>query len=175
MRGTRCRSTAAALLVPAVLCLAVASAAKEFLTPREIEKIQEAQEIDKRAKIYVEAAALRLKSAEERLSGKESEPGDPLEFFTVEDMLDGYYQIVRAVMFNVDDAFQKPGTDKGQLRKALKTLQEGTKKAEQDLQVLKKLAEEKRREQVWNLARQALDITLGAREGAESGLAQIKE
>ena len=75
------------------------SLAKEFLTPDEIFKIQEAQEVEKRIKIYMDAAALRLKTAEERLQGKESVAGDPLEFFTVQEMLDGYNRIIRSVMF----------------------------------------------------------------------------
>ncbi len=68
---------------------------KEFLTPDEIEKIQDAQEVDARVKIYLQAASLRLKTAMDRMSGKESAPGDPLEFFSVEDMLDGYYRILQ--------------------------------------------------------------------------------
>ncbi len=171
----RIRCIALALGVLSTLLPAAVPETKEFLTPKEIEKIQEAQEIDKRAKIYAEAAALRLKTAEDRLSGKESEPGDPFEFFTIEEMLDGYCRILRSLMFNLDDAFQKPAADKGKLRKALETLESGTKKAEKDLQVLKHLTEEKRLEEAWNLVGQALDITRGAREGAESGLARIKD
>ncbi len=64
---------------------------KEYLTQDEITKIQDAQEIDQRTKLYMQAAALRLKVAEERLNGKESVPEDPMEFFSVEDMLEGYY------------------------------------------------------------------------------------
>jgi len=79
-------------------------ATREYLTPDEITKIQDAQEIDLRIKIYLQAGALRLKAAEERLNGKESAPGEPLEFYSVEEMLDGYYQIVRSVMINLDDA-----------------------------------------------------------------------
>jgi hypothetical protein len=148
---------------------------REFLTPKEIQQIQDAQEIDARVKIYLEAAALRLKTAEERLTGKESEPGDPLEFHTVEDMLDAYYRCIRSVMINLDDAVQKPRTDPDRLKKALKNLQGSTEKAQKDLALLKKLAEEKRIEKAWNLVNQALDITQGARDGAELGLSRFKD
>ncbi len=147
------------------------AAFKEYLTPEEITKIQDEQEIDRRTKIYLEAAALRLKVAEERLWGKESAAGDPMEFYSVEDMLEGYYQILRSVMINLDDAYQKPHVDRGKVAKALKSLRGSTGKALQDLEVLKKVAEEKKLETVWNLTEQALDITRGAREGAEFGLA----
>jgi len=148
---------------------------KEFLTPKEIEKIQDNQEIEKRVPIYLEAAALRLQVAQERLTGKESEPGDPLEFFTVEDMLDGYYAILRSVMMNLDDAVQRPGADSGKLGKALKELKSQTEMAGKELDVLRKLAEEKRLEGVWNAVNRALDITEGAHQGAEEGLSRYGE
>jgi hypothetical protein len=145
---------------------------KEFLTPKEIEKIQDAQEIDQRVKIYLDAAALRLRTAEERLGGKESEPGDPLELFSVEEMVDGYYRILKSVMLNLDDAYQKRDTDKNMLGKALKNLRDSTEWAEKVLLALKKSAEEKRNEELWNLVNQSIDISKGAHEGAELGLSK---
>ena len=143
---------------------------KEYLTQDEITKIQDAQEIDLRTKLYMQAAALRLKAAEERLNGKESAPGDPMEFFSVEDMLEGYYQIMRSVMINLDDAYQKPGDDRARIGKALKNLKESTDRALKDLEIIKAIAEEKKLEDVWNLTNRALDIARGAQEGAEVGL-----
>jgi len=154
--------------------LAVSLPQKEFLTPKEIEKIQDAQEIEERIKIYLEAARLRLNTAEERLSGKESLEGDPFEFYTVEDMLDGYYRILRSVMFNLDDAAQKSNADRDKITKALKNLKETTEKGAKQLAGLKKTAEEKKLEKVWNLVNQAIDINNGAREGAEIALQKDK-
>ena len=161
------------LIFVASLCVTGVRAApqKEFLTPKEIEKIQDAQEIDKRVKIYMEAAELRLNSAQERLNGKESEEGDPLEFYTVEDMLDGYYRILRSVMLNIDDASQKPGNDPAKVTKALRSLKDTTERAIKQLDALKKTAEDKKLEKVWNLTNQAIDINKGAREGATMALA----
>jgi len=155
-----------------VLTALEASPEKEYLTDKEIAKIQDAQEIDERVKIYMEAAALRLKTAEDRLAGKEIPEGDPLEFFTTEDMLDGYYRILRSVMFNLDDVFQKPGPRWERLGKALKTLKGATSSADKELKILKKMAEEKQKEELWNLVNQAIDITHGAYEGAEYGLSK---
>ncbi len=156
-------SAASVLLVPA----------KEFLTEQEIAKIQEATDIDKRVKIYLEAAALRLKTVEDRLYGRESPAGDPLEFFSIEDMLDGYYRIIRSVMFNVDDAFQNATVDRAKLNKALKVLKDSTEKATKDLIILKKIAEEKKKEEAWDLIQRAQEITEGAHDGAETGLARF--
>jgi DNA primase catalytic subunit len=158
--------------VPALsMFLTVAYAQKEFLTPAEIEKIQDAQEIEKRIKIYLDASQLRLRAAEERLSGQEAAEGDPLEFFTVEDMLDGYFQILKSVMLNLDDAAQKKVIDQEKLTKALKNLKDTTEKATRQLDALKKMAEEKKLEKVWNLTNRAIDINKGAKEGAEIALA----
>lgn len=149
--------------------------AKEFLTPEEITKVQEAREVDRRVKIYLEAAALRLKTAEDRFNGRESAPGDPLEFFSVAEMLEGYYRILRSVMFNMDEAVQSPATDRSKLGKALKDLKARTERAAKDLEILKKLAEEKQQEEIWNLVNRAIEITDGAHDGAQLGLSRLPE
>jgi len=148
------------------------SLSKEFLTDKEIEKIQEAQGIADRVKIYLEAAALRLKAAQDRLQGLEPKTGDPLELFAPEEMLDGYYRILGSVMLNVDDAFQKPGPNQQKVVAALKSLKKSTEKALGDLEILKKIAEEKRKEELWNLVNKSIDITNAAHEGAEFGLSK---
>lgn len=161
----------------AMLGLILASGArggqrKEFLTPDEIEKIQDAQEIEARVKIYLQAASLRLKTAMDRLSGKESAPGDPLEFFSVEDMLDGYYQILHSVMLNLDAAVQNPLGDQKKFEAALKNLKTVTEASLPRLQALKKLSEDQQREQAWKLIGNAIEITNGAHEGAAKALAR---
>jgi len=148
------------------------SSGREFLTDKEIEKIQDAQEIDLRVKIYLEAAALRLQTAEERLNGKESEEGDPMEFYAPEDLLDNYYRIIRSVMINLDDAFQKAAGNRDRVVKALKNLNESTEKSLKRLAVLKRIAEERKREDLWNQVNQAIEVTNGARAGAELGLSR---
>jgi hypothetical protein len=149
--------------------------AREFLTDKEIERIQDAQRIDERVKIYMEAAELRLKTAEERLMGKEPTEGDPLEFFSPEDLLDAYYRILKSVMFNLDDAAQTPGNDLSYVKGALKTLKKTTENAAKELGVLKRIAEEQKKENLWNLVNKAMDITDGSHEGAEYGLSKESE
>ncbi len=145
---------------------------KEYLTAKEIEQIQDNQEIDKRTKIYLDAAALRLKTAEERLNGKEAETGDPMEFFSVEEMLDGYYKILNSVMVNLDSAAQNSGIDPAMVHKALKDLKSSTERGTKDLAVLKKIAEDQKKEELWNLVNQSIEITNGAHEGATAALAK---
>jgi len=166
------------LFLSALTCifavLAVSGSPKrEFLTEKEIELIQESYEIDVRVKRYLDFAAARLKVAEERLSGKESEPGDPFEFFSPEDMLTGYYRILESVMLNLEDAYQKNDTlERGKVQRALKTLKVAMERALKQLEILKTIAEEKNKEEFWNLVNKAIDISKGALEGAESGISK---
>ena len=75
--------------------------------------------------------------------GEETEPGDPLEFFTPEDMLDGYYRILNSVMLNLEDANEKPRPDSDGIRKALKELRKRAEKFLPQLELLQKIAEER--------------------------------
>lgn len=171
--AARPRTRLAVLFAVVGLAAGPAGPAKEFLTPAEITKIQDAPEVDKRIKVYLDAAALRLKTAEERCRGKESEPGDPLELFRPEDMVEGYVHILRSVMFTLDEAAERP-KDPARLVKALKNLRESTERDLKSLAILKTLAEEKHREELWNLLNRALEIADGARDGAETGLARFQ-
>lgn len=162
-----------ALATCAILALAQTGNAKEFLTDEEIKKIREAQEINRRVRIYMEAAEFRLKTVQERLSGVESVEGDPLEFFTPEEMVDGYYSIVRSVMLNLDGAYQEPAPDLNKIKSGLNTLKKSTEKAGRQLEMLKRTAEDQRKEELWNLVNKAQDITQGAHEGAVYGLEEI--
>lgn len=164
-----------ALVTGALLAITQNSIAREFLTDEEIKKIQEAQEISRRVRIYMEAAEFRLKAAQERLSGVESVEGDPLEFFTPEEMVDGYYSILKSVMLNLDGAYQEPAPDLNKIKGGLKSLRKATEKAGKQLEILRRIAEEKRKEELWNLVNKAMDITEGAHEGAVYGLEKLSD
>jgi hypothetical protein len=146
---------------------------KEFLTGEEVAAVRNAQEIDERVKVYMQAAALRLKSAEDRIKGIESAEGDPLEFFSTEDMLDGYYRIIDSVMMNLDAAYQDPQSDQARIRKALVLLKAETEKTGKSLEALKSMAEKMNKEGLWNLANKAIEITESVREGADYGLSKL--
>jgi hypothetical protein len=156
----------------AFACALPASPEKEFLTNKEITAIQDSQAIDMRLVLYMDAAKLRLKTAEDRLVGTEAQEGDPLEFFTPEDMLDGYCRILKSVMTNLDASYQRGVPEREKVHRALKTLKGATETMGKELDILKKLAEEKKREELWNLVNRAIEITQGAHEGAEYGLSK---
>jgi hypothetical protein len=164
------------LLLPLIACFciipdAAASSTKEYLTPKEIELIQTSQEIQIRVKHYLSFADARLRAAEERLSGKDSDEGDPLEFFTPEEMVDGYYRIINSVMMNLDDAFRKSDAlGQKKVFSGLKALRSATESSAKELEILKKIAEEQKKEELWTIVNKAIDITNGAHEGAVEGL-----
>jgi len=148
------------------------SEAKDFLTDAEITVIQENQEIHLRVKFYLQFAELRLKTAEDKLNGIEPAAGDPFELLTPEELLDAYYRILRSVMINLDDAHSHADSRaEPKIRQALKTLKGSSEKALVQLDILKRIAEEKKKEELWDLVNQAIDVTKGAREGAETALA----
>jgi hypothetical protein len=160
------------IILTGAACMIPASPEKEFLTNKEITAIQENQAIDARVAIYIIAAKLRLKTAEDRLTGKESSEGDPLEFFTPEDMLDGYCGILKSVMTNLDAAYKQGIREREKVQRALKTLKGAADTMSKELEVLTKLAKEKKKEEFGNLVNRAMDTTREAHEGAEYGLAQ---
>ena len=150
--------------------------ARDFLTEKEITKMQNTQDIDKRTGIYMGAASLRLRTALERFDGKDSEPGDDLEFYSFQDMLEDYYKIMDRIMLVVGDAFESPRSRENiNIKKALQTLKSESSGNLKRLAELMKLAEEKQNEELWNRVNSAIDITRGVLDGAEEGLSILAE
>ena len=92
-RGYKEMKRAVLSLIAAILLTGTATTAfgnrdGEFLTEAEIKAIRKNQKIDPRVKLYLRYALLRLTSAQARMAGQETLPGDPLEYLTPEDMLD---------------------------------------------------------------------------------------
>jgi hypothetical protein len=166
------------LLIPIILAsLSVATMpvavfcfpGKEPLTPTEIIQVQENKNIDIRVRLYMDAAFRRLKTAEERLAGKEPEEGDPFELYTAEEFIDAYCQIFKTVMINLDAIAEQPHTRENP-GKALKVLKEGSEKNGKELEILKRYAEDQKKEQLWNAVNRAIEMTADAKSGAEFGL-----
>ena len=159
-----------AILIFGAFSAAFASPVRDFLTEEEIDAIQRNQKIDPRVKLYLKAASARMTSAEARLAGQETEPGDPLEYYTPEDMLDAYYHIVNSVMLNLEDAVEKFPPDRGGIRKALKHLQDVMKKNLPKLENLERMAAAKEESELVRLILRDIDISKVALEGAEEAL-----
>jgi hypothetical protein len=157
------------IVLSGVCRYASARRAREFLTDEEITLIQTAQKIDLRVKAYLQAADLRLKTASDRLQGREPEEGDPLEFFTPEEMLDGYSRILESVMDNLEASYSKRNDSEG-LRKALKELRKRTEEFSRELEFLGKIARELDKKELLQLVEKADETTDGAHAGAAAAL-----
>jgi hypothetical protein len=72
---------------------------------------------------------------------------------------------------NLDEAYRKADTlGQRKVFSGLKALRSATESSAKELEILKKIAEEQKKEELWNLVNKAIDITNGAHEGAVSGL-----
>ena len=165
------------IIIPLMFLMTLSGAfARDFLSEQEIKRLQKTQDIDRRTDIYMTAASLRLGAAMDRFEGKESEPGDAMEFYGWEDMLDDYFKISERVMLIVDDAFESPRRRENiNIKKALNTLKSESRNNLKKLTALRKLSEEKRMESLWDYVNRAIDITEGLLDGAEEGLSIIAE
>jgi hypothetical protein len=147
---------------------------REFLTEEEIAVVQAKQQIGPRVEYYLRIAGLRLDSSLARLKGEETLPEDPLEYFTPEDMLDGYYRILNSVMLNLEEEYQKSGYDAARMQKVIKELHKRTEECSRRLEVLETLARERNDEELLRLIARAAGITDGAHEGAVNALQEEK-
>jgi len=122
------------------------------------------------------AASLRLRTVLDRFDGKDSKPGDALEFYSPQDMLDDYYKIMDRIMFVVSEAFESPHNRENiNIKKALQTLKSETSGNLKKMTELMKFAEEKQNEELWNGVNSAIDITKGVLAGADEGLSILSE
>ena len=150
--------------------------ARDFLTDAEIRRVQSTQDIERLTGIYMDVSASRLRTAQDRFEGRESKPGDALEFYSQEDMLDDYFIIMDRVMLIVGDAFESPrARENVNIKRALNLLKSKSPDNLKRLSILKNLAEEKQKNGLWNRINRAIDITNDVLDGAEEGLAILAE
>lgn len=163
-------SAPAAALV--VLLLPSATSGRELLTGKEIEQLRLYRELDKRVEIYLKAAELRLDTLRQRLAGQESKEGDPLEFQSTLDLLEGYISAMRSIMANIDEAvgYRYKKEFGRELVKALEKLKESSEKYQPRLEEILKEAAKRKDQQLYRQAERAIELTRGASEGASIGL-----
>ncbi len=159
--------SAAALVV---LLLPGAIPGRELLTEKEIEQLRLYRELDKRVEIYLKAAELRLDTLKQRLAGQESKEGDPLEFQSTLDLLEGYSRAMRSIMANIDEAVGYKKELGKELVNALEKLKESSEKYHPRLEEVLKEAVKRKDQQLYRQAERAIELTRGAVEGAKIGL-----
>lgn len=141
-------------------------------TEEEFEKVQLAQELEKRVEVFLEIAEKRLDEIERREAGEEwdkDEP-NPLEFYTYEDMLFGYSRALRGVMVNIDERARGRGAEDKEIRKSLEKLSDKIAEFVPRLEKIKKIAIERKDERLARQWKEAAKTSEQARKGALYGL-----
>lgn len=143
-----------------ILSFSSAGHARDFLTDKEIERLQETQSVAARTRIYMDAAALRLKTVKDKLSNKEYEAGDPMELLMPEEVIDAYCKILRSVHLITGYAIEAPNRKGNEsVEKALTILKAETTIALKELDILLRMAEEKQRNLLSGSINDAIDVT----------------
>ena len=169
------------VILPAVFALLLFAPlsdarARDFLTEIEITQLRNAPNIDKRTDIYMDAALMRLRSVQDRFEGKESEPGDAMEFYSQQDMLDDYTEIMNRVVLIVGDAFEMPHhRENTGIKRALNILKSKCSESFNRLAELRKNAEKKQLKSLLNNINHTIDVINDILDGAKEGLALLAE
>jgi Xaa-Pro aminopeptidase len=159
--------------------LRVARAA-DYLNDQEIERVREAQEIDKRVDVFLKLAERRLnallgapapqapppKEKKDKKKDKDEPSNDygPEPTGTVIELLDNYTKVMSELLDKLDDVYDKKKADPKlgkAMEKVLDTTQSHLKRLEQVRPKLKSEAEETALEKAMEIAKMAID---GARD-----------
>lgn len=107
-------------------CPTAAQESDEYLTPKEINKLKEAQEIDLRVKVLMKIAERRLLLLEDRSaqqSKKDEDEWGPLPKVSPPILLNHYVKALDEAIINIEDAHSRE-VDTEVLYKAMKTFRE---------------------------------------------------
>jgi hypothetical protein len=148
---------------------------QEWMTPAEIEKFRDEQDLAKRTGLYMNAAKLRLEQAAERLSGKNSAEGDPLEFHSVTDLIWGCRSAIRAAMLGIQDQVTYKKAESVEVIKALKELKSTTEGLLPELERVQKLALEKRDEALYKAVKECAQYADSAARGSKDAIEKMKK
>jgi hypothetical protein len=154
---------------------ALAMPFQEWMTPAEIVKFRDEQELAKRIGMYMSAAKLRLEKVGERLSGKSSAEGDPLEFHSATDLVLGCRSAIRAAMISIQDQVTYKKAENEEIIAALKELKGTTEDFRPALEKIQKQAIEKRDEPLYNAVKECAQYADSAARGAKSAIEKIKK
>lgn len=158
----------------------------ENLNEQEVERVQEAQEIDRRASVFLHIAERRLnvilgisdaaakeQEKKEKKKDKKKDKDDdqtssndygPEPKGTTEQLIRNYYGVIQELMDKLDDAYEKQ-RNKESLSKAIKRLVEGGEKQlkllEQVRSKIRSPEEERALAKAWEIVKMAVDGARG--------------
>ena len=175
---------------PAVRAVSFAQSADGF-TDEEYTKIQRAQKLDRRTRVFLKIAEDRLVALEERwtrLTGKEpavtgkkrkkkkkkkgrnGEDEGPLAFHAHWELLHAYERAIDGIMINIDEKANQRRLSGKEIHKVLKRFCENVLKFEPRLETMEKLAVQLDDDDYWLTLEEAKKTTGIARKGCRLGM-----
>ena len=175
---------------PAPRAVSVAQSADGF-TDEEYTKIQRAQKLDRRTRVFLKIAEDRLEALDERwtrLTGKEppvtgkkrkkrkkkkspnGEAEGPLAFHAHWELLHAYERAIDGIMINIDEKANQRRLSGEDIHKVLKRFCENVLQFEPRMETMEKLAVQLDDEDYWLTLEEARKTTEIARKGCRLGL-----
>jgi hypothetical protein len=141
----------------------------DYLNEQEVERVQEAQEIELRTQVFLFIANRRLKVLTGELkqqTKKEEEAWGPLPQGSPTELLDSYRKTMSELMDKIDDSHERNPKAEG-LKKALKRVADST---DQQLKMLDSLRSKFSDEEAQHVWKGALEVAKTANDGAKEAM-----
>jgi hypothetical protein len=148
---------------------------RDRFTELEFSKIQYAQQLVKRVDVFLEIAESRLRELERRRDGVEwtEKEENPLEFYTLDDLVFAYTRAVDGIMVNIDSQVERGQASEKDVRKALRKFDDKLGGFVSRLEGLKGYVEERRDPEFAQRWEEALKTSEIARRGIAYGLGKV--
>ena len=166
------------------------SQSADGFTDKEYTKIQRAQKLDRRTRVFLKIAEDRLEALEERWTrlagqepagaakkrkkkkkkGRNGEDEGPLTFHAHWELLHAYERAIDGVMVNIDEKANQRQLSGKEIRKVLKRFCENVLKFEPRLETMEKLAVKVDDDDYWLTLEEAKKTTEIARKGCRLGM-----
>ncbi|HXK58964.1 MAG TPA: hypothetical protein PLP42_03630 [Acidobacteriota bacterium] len=141
-------------------------------TDQEYEKIQNNQELKKRVDAFLEIAEARLVEIKRRMNNQEWTEKDPnpLEFYTLEQMVHAYRRALDSLMVNIDEQVKYKLAKEKDVKKSLEKLNKKIMEFTPQLEPIKQLAIKNKDEILYKEVLEAEKTSEIARKGSQYGL-----
>ncbi len=148
---------------------------RDRFTEAEFSKVQYAQQLVKRVEVFLEIAETRLRELERRRDGVEwtGKEENPLEFYTLDDLVFAYTRAVDGIMVNIDAQVERGQAEEKDVRKALRKFEDKLGGFVSRLEGLKGYIEERRDPEFAQRWEEALRTSEIARQGIAFGLGKV--
>ena len=141
-------------------------------TEEEYDKVQEAQELEKRVEVFLEIAEARLVEIERRMKEDKWDKKDPnpLEFFTYAQMMHAYWRALEGIMINIDEKAKYKLAEPKEIKKSLKALNKKIQDFIPRLEPVRQLSIDLKDEELYGETRKGMKASDTALKGSQMGL-----